>query len=295
MNRKQFRKIYIEITNCCNLSCRFCSIGHRPPKMMSVEMFREIADQIQQHTSHVYLHVKGEPLLHPNLAEILDICDQNSLKAVIVTNGTLLGDQGAMLLNKKAIRQINISLHCVSELHQWKEKTEYLKAVINFTQQAIEKTAIIVSLRFWNFDRLNKNQVEENKDVFQLIEQTLAPNVQLLEALKPSIGLKISRQLYINSDYEFEWPSLTNQYVNRKGSCHGLRDQIAILADGTIVPCCLDSDGIMNLGNIKDSTLQEVFETPRAQSIYNGFLHELRIEPLCQKCTFDKRNIQKID
>lgn len=291
MNRKQFRKIYIEITNCCNLHCRFCSIGTRQSEMMPVEMFRNIAQQAKEHTSHVYLHVKGEPLLHPQLREILDICEQNNLKVVIVTNGTLLHEQGAMLLTKKAIRQINISLHCVSELQQLK-KEEYLDEVIRFTQQATEKTALIVSLRFWNIDRVKRSQEDENRAVFEIIEQALAPNIRLLETLKPAEGLKINNQLYINSDYEFEWPSLSCPQINKKGSCHGLRDQIAILADGTIVPCCLDSDGIINLGNIKEITLQEAFESPRAQRIHSGFLQEMRVEPLCQRCSFNKRTLQ---
>jgi radical SAM protein with 4Fe4S-binding SPASM domain len=290
MNLKQFKRIYVEITNVCNLRCGFCPANKRPQGFMPLKLFSDVIKKIEGHTHYIYLHVKGEPLLHPQLSDILDLCYEKKLCVVLVTNGTLLADKAGMLLEKPALRQINISLHCYSELHQYKNKNEYIKAVIAFVKQALLQSNKMISLRFWNIEKGNQDNHQGNQSVLDEIEQEFAPGFDLTQILKPGKGLKLNDHLYVNSDFEFSWPDILSNYDNPKGSCYGLRDQLAVLYDGTVVPCCLDAEGIINLGNIQNNEIQQIFDSPKAQKIYNGFLQENRVEPLCRKCQFNRKN-----
>ena len=105
---KKFKKIYVEITNICNLNCPFCSKDNNKLKEMTKEEFEYILKKINNYTDYLYLHVKGEPLLHSKLNEIIELCDKYHKKVNITTNGTLLKDNLEIM---KKVRQINISLH----------------------------------------------------------------------------------------------------------------------------------------------------------------------------------------
>ncbi len=289
MKRKKatrFKKIYIEITNACNLQCRFCPPSLRRKRFLSVIEMATILQKINGYTHYVYLHVKGEPLLHPNISEILDLCFEHQLLVVLVTNGTFLNSKGNLLLEKPALRQVNISLHCFNELENQEEKERYVEGVISFTKKALSETDKVISLRFWNVGKADDNTNEGNRRLFCTIEDEFAPGFNIAQKLVPADGLKIGERLWINSDYEFEWPRLELPETNKSGTCRGLRDQIAILADGTVVPCCVDAEGIIKLGNLFDSDLADILATPRSQTIVQGFLKSQRIEPLCRRCGF---------
>jgi radical SAM protein with 4Fe4S-binding SPASM domain len=290
MNSKRFKKVYIEITNACNLHCSFCSVSNRPTGFMPLSLFAEVIDKIYTYTSHIYLHVKGEPLFHPHLSDMLDLCHEKKLRVIIVTNGTLLSDRGEMLLTKPALRQVNISLHCFSELQLYKNKNDYLKAVIEFTKKALSQSPVIISLRFWNQEKGGKGINPGNPVIFREIEKEFAPGMVLEDILKPGKGLKLADRLYLNSDFEFSWPSLREEdEANTNGFCYGLRDQLAILYNGTVVPCCLDAEGVINLGNIHETSFEHIFTSHRAQKIYDGFSNGTAVEPLCQQCRFKEK------
>ncbi|MDD5569706.1 MAG: SPASM domain-containing protein [Bacteroidales bacterium] len=286
MELKKFKKIYIEITNVCNLNCSFCYASNRQPGFMPLTLFAEVIKKTHKHTNYICLHVKGEPLIHPQLSDMLDICREYKLRVVLVTNGTLLADKGEMLLAKSALRQINISLHCFQEIKSSENKNNYIKEVIAFTKKAILQSDKTISLRFWNVKNESQNNYQDNQTILYEIEKEFAPGIDLMHKIEPRKGLQLHERLYINSDYEFSWPSLTSNYDKTEGTCYGLRYQIAVLCDGTVIPCCLDAEGIINLGNINDNELQQIFNSDKAQKIYNGFLNTTRIEPLCRKCRF---------
>ncbi len=286
MTRKRFRKIYVEITNACNLSCKFCSVSERSKIFMPTSSFEIVLQKIYQYTDYIYLHVKGEPLLHPQISDILDLCAFFNLKTVIVTNGTLLKNTEKVLVGSPAIKQINISLHCNSELPVTIPEMEYLQAIIDFINIVHKETEIIISLRFWNQNKTDEKSTISNLPLYQVLEEALNLDFKINETLKPGAGLKIADKLWLNSDYEFTWPGLFREVVGISGTCLGLRDQLAILSNGTVVPCCLDGEGVIALGNIFDNNLPEIIESERAISILNGFKNSKRVEPLCHRCGF---------
>ncbi|NLP47080.1 MAG: radical SAM protein [Epulopiscium sp.] len=288
---RKFKKIYVEITNICNLACRFCPKTQRRPEFMKIDTFRMILEQIQPFTDYLYLHVKGEPLLHQDIDILLDICKEKGFKVNITTNGTLIKEVKDKMMNKPAIRQMNFSLHSFGGNEGAIDQEEYMNHILVFTKEAMEYTNMIISLRLWNLDQNNVVNREKkiNRDILGRIEQAFHLPYRIEEKVSPGRGIQIRDRLYINQDYEFQWPDLRIKEENRTGFCYGLRKHVAILVDGTVVPCCLDGEGILQLGNIHEQHFSEIIEGKRAKNIYNGFSRREAVEELCRKCGYRER------
>jgi len=288
---KKFKKFYIEITNVCNLSCSFCPQTLRTAEFMSIETFAEILDQIKPHTNYIYFHVKGEPFLHPKLDEFLDLSYEKGFKVNITTNGTLINSVKDKLIEKPALRQINFSLHSFDGNESSCNKYDYINDIITFVKQAILTTDTLFSLRLWNLDVDNTTnlEVKKNHDLLLAIETSFNLPYKIEEKINPGRGIKICDKVYLNQDHEFQWPDLLVEEDNNPGFCYGLRNQIAILVDGTVVPCCLDGEGIINLGNIHRTPFSEIIEGKRAKDIFDGFSRREAVEELCRKCGYRKK------
>ena len=288
---KRFKKVYVEITNVCNLRCSFCSEMKRAPEFMKVETFRSILDQITPFTDYIYLHVKGEPLLHPELDSFLDLAYEKGLKVNITTNGTLIDKQASMLMSKPTLRQINFSLHSFGEDGQSESEDEYFGSIFSFIQRSLKQSETIMSLRLWNHDQSDVTTSESNKnrEVLTRIERAFKLPYKIDEKINTAQGVKIADKVYLSLESEFEWPSLDQKEGFGKGFCYALKSHAAILVDGTVVPCCLDADGIMNLGNVLITPFSEIIEGDRAEGIFKGFQRREVVEPLCRSCTYRKR------
>ena len=273
----KFSKIYIEITNYCNLNCSFCSVDNREKQEMSIAEFEHIIKEIKPYTNSVYLHVKGEPLLHSSLDEILTVCDNNNLNVRITTNGTLLKSKKGILLKHK-IKQINVSLH--SENNQ----LNYFENVFNTCDELSKKMTIIY--RIWTLPTLKLDKLSTN--IVNKIKLHYNLSTLVVEKIMNDKNIKINDNIYLDKDYEFEWPKIKND-VNNYGTCLGTRSHIAILSNGDVVPCCLDSNGNIKLGNIFDNSLCDILEGRLFQNIRQGFQNNKVICPLCQSCTYRKR------
>jgi len=280
-----FKKIYIEITNMCNLKCKFCPDTSRKKEFMTVESFENIIRKIHNHTNLVYLHVKGEPLLHNNLEEILKILEKYNLKSNITTNGTLIKDKLEILKNSKAVRQINFSIHSITQ--NTIENEKYLKNIFESVEQL--KDAII-SYRLWNLTTIKENEI--NNNIIKTIE-TCYNLVELKQKLTENDFIKIKDNLFINQDIEFTWPDIKKEPIIENGRCLALKDQIAILVDGTVVPCCLDNNGDIPLGNILEHTLEEILDNKKTAQIRKNFENRVITCKLCKTCGFLKRLEEK--
>ena len=307
---KKYKKLYIEITNVCNLSCGFCPKTVRNPQFMSIETFEKILDQIKNRANYIYFHVKGEPLLHPQIDEFLDLCDEKGFKVNLITNGTIISKVKSKILMKPALAQIGFSVHSFDENFADKStgldsdsgsvsdsasssKDKYLEDIFAFVHEAIEKTDISIVFKLWNLteDESTNLKREKNKYILNAIQKQLNLPDKFEEIICKTKGITISDRIYLSLSNEFEWPNLKNEIssVDKAGFCQGLRNQISILVDGTVVPCCLDGDGIIKLGNIHDNSFSEIIDSERAKAIIDGFSRREVIEELCQKCEFRKR------
>lgn len=274
-----FKKVYIEITNICNKRCSFCSIDHRKKEEMTVESFEHILKEISPYTDYLYLHVKGEPLLHSKLKEILMLCEQYHKTVNLTTNGTLLKKELSTLLSVSNIRQINISLH------SFEGEEHYMEDILECTKKILKNTNMYINYRFWALK--DGKLTNQNQQILQKIEQEFQK--PLLIELENNGHVTIKPHLFIELGDEFEWPTLFNSYYEEYGTCYGLRAHFAILVDGTVIPCCLDSDAQISLGNIFTTPLSQILQSNHAQNIISGFQNYQKCEELCKHCTYSIR------
>ena len=276
-----FKKIYIEITNICNLKCKFCPETSRQKEMMSLENFEEIIKKVHTYTRLVCLHVKGESLLHNQLEDILKIIEKYNLKANITTNGTLIKQKLEIIKNSESVRQINFSIHSITQNEIPNE--QYLQ---NIFQSVEELENIIISYRLWNMKDIKENDI--NATIIKTIENYY--NIEnLKEELIQNDFYQLRKNIFINQDTEFTWPDIRKENIIEKGRCLALKDQIAILVDGTVVPCCLDNNGDIPLGNILEEKLEDILQNPKSTVIKNNFEKDIISCKLCKTCGFLKR------
>ncbi|MFJ7699882.1 radical SAM/SPASM domain-containing protein [Lysinibacillus fusiformis] len=287
---KTFKKVYIEITSVCNLACSFCPPTARAKGLIKVEQFNKILDEIRPHTKYIYLHVKGEPLLHPRIDQLLDAAHEKGFKVNITTNGTLIKKNREKILGKPALRQINFSLHSFDGHEGSENREKYLGDILDFVRESREYKTII-SYRLWNLqqDHVSDVAARRNRETLEILENEYNLDYRIEEKVEPGKGVKIGSNVYLNQDHEFRWPSLLEPEDEGKGFCHALRSQAAILVDGTVVPCCLDGEGVINLGNVHEKSFSEIVDGERANNIIDGFSRREAVEELCRKCGYRQK------
>lgn len=261
-----FKKIYLEITNNCNLNCSFCIGNKRSKKFIDIEQFKVLLNKIDGFTKYVYFHVMGEPLLHPKINDLIDLASSKYF-VNITSNGYLI----KKIEDNKNIRQINISLHSFDEKYN-KSFDEYIGDIFNSVDKLVENNTYI------------KYRVWVNSEYKDMILSKLEEKYGVIIGDNKSI--KLANNTYYEVEEEFIWPSMDNDYYTEEGSCRGLRDHIGILVDGTVIPCCLDSAGIINLGNIYKQDLNDIIGSDLFKGMKQGFLENKKIHELCRKCNF---------
>lgn len=264
---KKFKKIYLEITNQCNLKCPFCIQNKRDSKYLSIDEFKTILNKVEDYTDYLYFHVMGEPLLHPNIKDFIFLA-HHKFKINITTNGYLI----KRLDGIKEIRQINISLHSYDSKYNI-SVDEYMNNIFKIIDSEEFKNTY-VSLRFW----------VDNKHNDEII--TLLNNHYNIDINEKTQDYKINNHIFINNFHKFIWPDLENEYYNESGTCYALKEHIGILSDGTVIPCCLDSIGCINLGNIYVDTIEDIMNTNRVKKMIEGFNNNNKIEEFCKHCRF---------
>ncbi len=272
-----YNKVYVEITNICNMNCSFCHGHSRAPRRMSTQEFTLILDKLNAQTKYIYYHLMGEPLTHPQLSEFVKLATKKGYKSIITTNGTLLSKRGQELLSS-GVHKVNLSVHSF-EKGTDEEYTNYIKGLIDFAKKAADK-GIIVVFRLWNkgFDD-GKNEI-----AFNLLKENISG-----EWADNTRGIRIRDKIHIEWGERFEWPDMDAKIKGDKFSCYALKDQFGILVDGTVVPCCLDSDGIINLGNIFSEEINDILNSKRATDMVESFKCGNASEELCKHCGYAQR------
>lgn len=276
------KKAYLEITNECNLACTFCHGTHRPVRYITIEEFTAATRELRGHTEYLYFHLMGEPLLHPLLGEFLEIAHRLGFLVIITTNGTLLGEKGDILLSSPALHKVSISLHAYEANCLDMSIEDYLRACFDFCRAASERSVISV-MRLWNAGGADR----QNGFILSKMEEYFSEPWQ--EVRK---GYRLSDRVFLEYGEKFDWPDRDGAVVSHCHSCYGLRDQVGVLCDGTVVPCCLDADGVINLGNIFSERLSDILEKPRAISLRRSFETRNVKEPLCLRCGFAVQRVK---
>ncbi|MBA1421517.1 MAG: SPASM domain-containing protein [Epsilonproteobacteria bacterium] len=285
----KFYRIYIELTNVCGLSCSFCPTKELPSKEMDLEFFELVIQQAKHYTKEIACHVVGDPLTQSNLHAYLDIIHKYGMKSMLTTSGYFLKKHSYDTLFHPCVKQINISLNSFNKNDTSLTFEQYMTPVLALCNAKLEqKEDLFINLRVWNLDEMMSER-DFNETLFSALSETfnVALSLDTIYVERPK-SIRLASKILMHFDNYFEWPSLKNQNYG-DGTCQGLQSHIAILASGKVVPCCLDCDGIMELGDLHESTLEEVVTSKRASSILNGFKEGKAVEELCQKCSYKDR------
>ena len=274
-----YSRAYVEITNICNMNCSFCHGHSRPARRMNEAEFTHILDQLSGKTQYLYYHLMGEPLLHPLLPQFLRIAKARGFRSVITTNGTLLKDCGEALL-KAGVHKVSISLHSFEQADDDKH-LNYLQETADFAEKA-SGAGIIVVFRLWN--RGWDDGRNEKTETF--LRKRFAG-----EWAENTRGCRIRKKLFLEWGDRFLWPDAEASAHDGELYCYGLSDHFGILCDGTVVPCCMDCEGIIALGNIFETNLSEILSSPRAEALRKGFENRTAAEDLCRRCGYAQRFI----
>ncbi len=282
--------MHIEITNICNLKCTFCPPKIQPNGIMSLEKFDDINAQLKLYTKELAYHIVGDPLVLTNLNEYLNISLKHDLKVNITTTANNINEKHYESLLNPTIKQINFSINSYNANSHKKSLDEYLNPILNFVKFAqSKKHEYFINFRIWNLDE-EKSAKEFNKRVFDKINETFDSNINIEEVYKERPkNIRIARKIFFNFDEYFSWPNLQNEIVSKTGFCYGLDSHFGILTSGDVVPCCLDQNACINLGNTNSTQLDDILNSQRVKAIQKGFKNNILVEELCQKCEYRTR------
>lgn len=275
---KRFRKIYLEISNICNLKCAFCPGTKRPKRAMTEAEFRVLLPKLRPWTDFLYFHLMGEPLCHPHLYTFLELANEAGFKVILTTNGTGLANHSDRLCKAEGLHKVNVSLHAFEANDLAIPFSQYLGGCFSFGKKA--EGNVLVSYRLWNHGGMDA----KNEEIMNALK-TYFPEPWVNEGR----GIRIGQRVYLEYGDKFDWPDLSAPVCSDRVFCYGLRDHVGVLSDGTVVPCCLDHEGDIALGNLFTQDLDEILNTPRALAIFNGFTTGNAPEELCHRCGYATR------
>ena len=286
----KFHRAYIEITNVCGLACSFCPPKDQLTQTMSLSFFESILLQLQEYTRDIALHVMGDPMVLSNLSDYLDVAHALGFSVMITTSGFYLDEPRRTMLFHPCIKQVNVSLNSFNKNSVSRSFDAYMENVLALCDEKLHQTReFFINLRLWNLDEVCSEE-DFNKKLFVLLEKHFALGAGFVgtQISGERQSLRLASKILLHFDRYFQWPSLNNE-ISGDGYCHGLSKQIAVLADGRVVPCCLDGEGVIELGNLHVTNLGKILTSERACTMLNGFKNGHAVEELCQKCSYKER------
>ncbi|MCQ2837512.1 SPASM domain-containing protein [Helicobacter pylori] len=280
-NKKLFKKIYIELSDICGLQCSFCPNPKNIRGVMPLELFEKICKEAAPLTPIITLHVLGDPCKLKNLNRYLSTAKRFSLKVDLVTSGVYLHDFETLL--QDAIYQISISLDAGLDNHNKINQHRYIQKILEFCRYKCEKNSeVFLNLRIQD-STLDKHQnlIKPFLESFECVS---------LESLRSQGRARLFKKSFLNIQKTFKWPNLNAQNpLNQESKipyCYGLIKQIAILSNGVVVPCCMDTQAHINLGDLNHMPLKDILNSQKAMAIKTHFLKGEALEPLCQNCSY---------
>lgn len=285
----KFYRIYIELTNVCGLRCSFCPTKTLPNTTMDLDFFESIIQQAKTYTHEIACHVVGDPLTLNNLNDYLEIIHRYGMKAMLTTSGYFMKKHSHETLFHPAVKQINVSLNSYNKNDTAITLEQYIEPIIALCHAKVaQQKEIFINLRMWNLDEAMSER-SFNEKVFAALNRTFDVTLDL-DTVNPrsKTSIRLDHKVLLHFDHYFEWPSLNNPLYGH-GTCQGLDSHIAILADGTLVPCCLDSGGVIALGNLHNQRLADILDMQRTKAMRESFRIGQCSEELCLKCDYKRR------
>ncbi len=273
----KYSRAYVEITNICNKNCSFCPKNNREKRRMTEEEFTVAAEKLRSVTDYLYYHVMGEPLTHPQLCDFIKIANKMGFKSAVTTNGSLLSHKGDELI-ESGVYKVNISVHSFEDGTK-EDYLAYINDCIDFADKA-SKVGVLTVMRLWN----NGHDGGLNNETLSLMKEKLQG-----EWKEGARGYRIRNKLHLEYGERFDWPDMTADNYGNHVFCYGLKDHFGVLCDGTVIPCCLDHEGDISLGNIFNENIEDILQSERARNMREGFARRCATEELCRRCGYARR------
>ncbi len=248
---------------------------------MPLELFEKVCKEVAPLTPIITLHVLGDPCKLKNLNRYLNVAKRFSLKVDLVTSGVYLHDFETLL--QDIIYQISISLDAGLDNHNKINQHRYIQKILEFCRYKFEKNSeVFLNLRIQD-STLDKHQnlIKPFLESFECVS---------LESLKTQDRARLFKKSFLNIQKTFKWPNLNAQNpLNQESKipyCYGLIKQVAILSNGVVVPCCMDTQAHINLGDLNHMPLKDILNSQKAMAIKTHFLKGEALELLCKNCSY---------
>lgn len=290
----KFHRVYVELTNICGLQCSFCPPKIRPTNTMSLSFFEHVLEELRPYTKELAYHIVGDPLVLSNLEAYLDRTHEKGFRVSLTTSGYYLNKHVLSTFLHPAIKQINFSLNSYNKNQMPLSFEAYMEPILKLCTLKNEKRKeLFINLRVWNMDEAQSEHIF-NAHLFALLEKSFSTSLHVKEiyAQKPKT-IRLDEKILLHFDDYFEWPSLHSTHQSQ-GTCQGMDSHFGILADGTVVPCCLDKEGVIALGDLHVNHLEDILSSSKVQAIRKGFKVGCAVETLCQKCLYKERFKEKV-
>ena len=238
--------VMLEVTNTCNLKCRFCPAVNlkRKKGFMDVGLAGKVLKQCKN-LQYVYLYDWGEPLLHPELDRIIETATRLGHRTFMVTNGTLLVPELSEKIIAAGLSTICFSIDGIDETYEYFRGVEY-----DLVRENVERFLKVK-------ERLNPDlRVEINYVVSELSEGAV-------ERFREIWGPKV--------DHITFQPMLTYQNVPRRRPCRELwKGTLVVFWDGTVVACCVDYEGLLAVGDAKKDSMNALLNSQAMVRLRRG-------------------------
>lgn len=250
----------LEPNNTCNLKCTHCPTNttmQRPKGLMSWHLFQDIIDH-NPRIKRIYLTNWGEPLLHPQLVEMVAYAHQKGKFTALTTNATLLNESVSRQLLEAGLDLLKISID---------GSPEVFERVRGFAYQTLEKNVL-------NFVKIrNSLQAKTRIEASMLVFQETRPHIEEFFNLWQK-----------RVDYVHLQPKFFTFKRRRTTACRDLWRILVVLWEGTVVPCCADMEGELILGQAANHSLENIFKGPQMTSLRRAHLRKNLSGLLCEKC-----------
>lgn len=270
-------KLHIEPTNYCNIKCICCPVSRssRERGYMDFNLFRKIIDEASQiGVRIIHLHLHGEPLLHPQIVEMIGYIKSKNLKVHLTTNGLLLDKEKSEAILRSGVNKDDIFAFSI---------LGYSKEVHERVMKGVNQETIVKNISdFLTLREKFGMKGPAIKGVFCIVPENMHEKDQFLRYWRGILD-HVETETISKSFRYYKQKKIT--IAPRKYSCIMLWERMMIFWNGDVTMCCADLDGNYILGNLKDKSISEIWNCKQLLSIKK--LHEekkYKNIPLCSNC-----------
>jgi MoaA/NifB/PqqE/SkfB family radical SAM enzyme len=272
--------VLIELTNACNLNCETCYRGDREQGFMDFNLFKRAVDQVAEIGNvNVYLHFSGEPLLHPDFIKMLEYVSTKRSKLYNVgffTNGMLLDESKAEALVRCKVDWVTISIDGVGKVQERiRRGSVYSKVEENVNRLLLIRNNSEKPLVFIN--TTISSQSDQELDEIKKVWKSKVNGV----IFSPCVDSETFRLQNVE-----RWKQYSEVHKRDK-ICKLPLYELIVHWNGTVGFCCHDFNGYGVVGNMKNSSIMEIWKSEGMKSARQFVVsgkRRLETPPLCIKC-----------